>query len=158
MKKFTIVNFSKYIYYNVTMIQDLQFEIKTDLEKIQNAFLSDGTKWFKKYDNCIISNDDKYIISFFPELLTFMESNGSTDYVANVWIGCRIMLHDKNDDHKQYCEEFLKYIETLGLKTFEDSNAFCKNFSVNKKEEFTTYICYFNPDFPQGKKTDDVLC
>ena len=136
---------------------NLQPQISVDLDKIVSMFLSDVSKWCKKDSDYIMSKDGKYIISFFPELLTYVVSHNFPECISNIWIGCRIMLHNKKDDHQQYCEEFLKYVKSLGLKTFEDTEAFCKNFSVNKNEEFTNYVCYFNPDFPHGIKTANIL-
>jgi len=139
------------------MVQNLQQQIETDIEKTMSVFLSNGSKWNKSGDTFIKSKDGKYILSFFPELLTYTDPKNSSPWVANLWIGCRFSIENRESDHEEQCKEFLRYVDNLMLKPFHDDVAYCQKFSVKKSTEWTDYICYFNPDFPQGKSSSYVI-
>ncbi len=93
---------------------------------------------------------------FFPELLTY----GNRDEVQRTpWIACRISLEGERDELKD--GELLKWlismIEKSGYKPFMDEDARWNHWKEEKKNGYTEYSCFVNPDYPEGHWENHTL-
>ena len=138
------------------MLVNLHSTIDSDINKVMSQFLTYNS-WKKLSESFLQSCDGSFVLSFFPEILTYSEKeNDKLVLCSHVWIGCRFTL-DSQDDHELACKEFLKHLLKLQYKPFEDPSAKYNIFSVKRSGMLTDYVCYFNPDMPNGTKRENVL-
>lgn len=96
---------------------------------------------------------------FYPELLTYGEGR-SGKVQRTPWICCRISLEGKKEN--SMVGDLLKWIISLleksGYKPFMDEDASWNHWrEEEKKNGFTEYSCFVNPDYPEGHWENHAL-
>ncbi len=124
------------------MIDDGYVEIQTPFEINPD---SRNPEWINKVG-----------MVFFPELLVY--GNGA-QVQRTPWIACRISLEGERNE--QQTGELLKWlislIEKSGYNPFMDEDARWNHWKEEKKNGFSEYTCYVNPDYPQGHWENHTL-
>lgn len=167
MKK--ILNFNHFINESLINVSDeLDQEIETLVDKmLQNPeceVVDEGVLEVKTpfEINPDAKNRDwvnKTTMVFYPELLTYGNPDSSGKAMRTPWIACQISIEGERPEEfkRELLKWFVELLKKTGYVPFMDEDATYNHWKDDKRNGWTEYICYVNPDYPEGHWENHAL-
>jgi hypothetical protein len=161
-----IINFDKYLNESkVNISEEMDKEIgdlteallkNEECEMFDEGYIEIKTPFEINPDSRNPDWKNKVGMEFFPELLVY----GNGDNVQRTpWITCRISLEGERDEKQtgELLKWLISMIEESGYKPFMDEDARWNHWKEEKKNGYTEYSCFVNPDYPEGHWENHTL-
>jgi hypothetical protein len=130
-----------------------------ECEQVDTGYLEIETPFIINPD----SNNKEWInktgMVFYPELLTYGNSDRSGKVQRTPWIACRVSIEGEKTDAemKELLNWLVSLIKKSGYIPFMDEDARFNHWKENKGKGFSEYTCYVNPSYPKGHWENHAL-